>query len=264
MSQAEQLIFHLQRAQERLLLARFVAPCLPPKARLRTRVEGLVYTFQAYTEGFEGWGVFVPRDPARAVLVGEASFSQVDDYLRRCRCMEMRLVRPLQGHSWLAYPIHQGGPAVVHLVSQGSPWQACRVHSDGCQLWYGGQAPNADPRLGDLLKSALLQETAPEDLGLPGLTPREREAYSLEYLHRCKPKDEKRLQHALARGGGRLGNYLDQGDSWLVHWNDSLGQLHSSTIRKHDLGVVCAGVCLSGEDHKFDLTSLVGVVEGFE
>jgi hypothetical protein len=74
-------------------------------------------------------------------------------------------------------------------------------------------------------------------------------------------RDETRLRQALQMGGGELQGFRERSDSWLVEWTTTDGIRHTSAISKTDLTVISAGICLSGEDEKFDLQSLVGVVE---
>jgi hypothetical protein len=78
---------------------------------------------------------------------------------------------------------------------------------------------------------------------------------------RQQEQDESRLADALRLGGGRLHDFQDRGDYWLVEWTTRDGERHHSAIARRDLTVISAGICLSGEDRKFDLHSLVGVVE---
>ena len=92
----------------------------------------------------------------------------------------------------------------------------------------------------------------------------ERERKRLREERRRDRSDEARLRGALRFGGGDLTSYRDRGDHWLVEWTTREGNQHTSAISKRDLTVVSAGICLSGEDEKFDLQSLVGVVEGAE
>jgi hypothetical protein len=67
-----------------------------------------------------------------------------------------------------------------------------------------------------------------------------------------------RLRAALTLGGAQLIGYESAGDCLRVTW-ERAGQ-RSVTLIAQDLSVVSAGICLSGEDSRFDLTSIVGVM----
>jgi hypothetical protein len=114
------------------------------------------------------------------------------------------------------------------------------------------------------MAKALKAFLSPKALRFSGLTPELREAYSLilnqvgELRVRC---DETRLRRALEMGGGSLESFVDRGDYWTTQWTTSDGETYTSAIQKDNLSVMSAGICLDGEDAKFDLQSLVGVVE---
>jgi hypothetical protein len=97
----------------------------------------------------------------------------------------------------------------------------------------------------------MLAATVEEELwyGAPGDAPRANE------------NDQERLRRALTLGGGELRTANDRGDYWLVEWTTASGARHTSAIAKGDLTVVSSGICLSGRDRDFDLSSLVGVIE---
>ena len=67
------------------------------------------------------------------------------------------------------------------------------------------------------------------------------------------------LIEALGHAGARYRSYSERGGVYVVHYEIE-GRRHVSTVNRDDLSVVTAGVCLSGTDRRFDLTSLVGVL----
>ena len=117
--------------------------------------------------------------------------------------------------------------------------------------------------IADELRASATHGLLPGALRVEGLTPEDRAAYAL-FMEPSgllgSRREERRLRLALERGGGRLHAYHDRGDFWLVEWRTDDGELHSSAIRKGDLTVIGAGICLSDRDRDFDLQSLVGVV----
>ena len=70
---------------------------------------------------------------------------------------------------------------------------------------------------------------------------------------------EGRLADALTHAGGKMLAFLERADAYTVTYQIG-NQQHISTVRKDDLTVITAGICLSGRDRDFDLASLVGVM----
>lgn len=273
MTDVRKLIARLGAAEQKL--TRFLAPCLPG-GRVRTRVQGLVCEFEP-PAGFEGWGAFAPeRRTAR--LLEPADPIAVSEYLSLFPALRVRLIHPVRGRTWLSYPVNesdarqrlgQARPLLVHLVDEGARLEVAVARLEGGTLWFDQLDRKADPLEAAFLNESLEAEVFPEKLSGKGLTPEMRVAYQLAitqetfFQETLRLRNEhERLRQALRVGGGQLGSSLDRGDHWVVEWTDSQGQRHSSAISKADLTVLSAGICLAGEDRRFDLQSLVGVVEG--
>ena len=248
----------------RTLLAPVVAP-----GRARTRVAGLVYEFTVHPPQFHGFGVFQPTPEGRADLIRRATPVERDRYLRLWPVRRLRLLRRCADTAWLAFAGKSGTAAIVHEVANGSTFELVEAAFDGAHYWYRGPVLNTELRRADLLREALQARTDPCELKVTGLTPEDRAAYA--WLHQevvwegasrsAVGSEEGRLRAALARGGGQLVHYSSDAEVYQVHWRDGLGNDHYSSIRQNDLTVVSSGICLSGRDADFDLTSLVGVME---
>lgn len=269
------LIHQIAAGEDRLRRTQILAPRVA-RGKIRARVSGLICELSMPTNDFEGWGVFTAQGLNQARLDGEATLAQVSGYLRLLKSLRMILIQPLQGRSWLALPANRSeasqklglsGPLTVHLVSQGRAFEQIVARFDGCNLWFEKVDRSADPVRPSYAAKALRKFISPEELDLPGLTPEFREAYRLVFQPRADDPavrvrcSEQRLRRALEQGGGTLHSFVDQGDYWTTHWSTREGERHTSAIMKSDLTVMSAGICLAGEDQKFDLQSLVGVVE---
>jgi hypothetical protein len=276
MPDIHKLLTNLTAQEAQLSETHFLAPCARG-GRVRTRVAGLVYTFHPRPRDFEGWGIFQPVDTATARLVEEAELPQVAGYLQRLPAVRLRLAHALRGQTWLSYPVNEADarqrwaavkPVLLHLVTEGAPFEAVVAHWDGTACWFDEIDRRADPMVADQLREAQKALTPPEQLRFPGLTPEMRAVYDLAaqqdtaFQSVLQPRrDEERLQAALRLAGGSLREFHNRSDFWLVEWTTRDGERHTSAIGKRDLTVISAGICLSGGDRAFDLQSLVGVVE---
>ncbi|MBX9695168.1 MAG: hypothetical protein K2Z81_22470, partial [Cyanobacteria bacterium] len=125
---------------------------------------------------------------------------------------------------------------------------------------------------------------SPKSLHVPKSVPQELFAYSILWCDRhpeiqdqytvapqrrqqgAEPlTDIERISLALAHAGARLDRYSEtaQGDGVATVRYVVDGADFSATVRLDDLSIVSSGICLSGRDRDFDLTSLVGVMREF-
>ncbi len=269
------LIETLAREEAGLRGREFLAP-LTRGARARLRLCGLVYEL-AVRPPQPGWWRCRVLDARRAEVVEEALPWQRGDYLALWPALRVVLVAPLRApdrpnDAWVALPFNPSdalqrfglsGPLLVQLVEAGRPFERAVARVEGATLWYDEPDRRGDPLLAEGLRAALSEER--ERPGLAGLAPGEAAAYALlaGRIQERRAVDaaastERRLRHALEVGGARLVDFVAVEEGLRVTWE--CDGLRSVTLVGADLGVLAAGICLSGEDDRFDLTSIVGVV----
>jgi hypothetical protein len=279
------LLHSLAQQELQLQTRQFLAPYVKG-SHIRTRIQGMVYTFVPQPIDLEDWGIFQPIDTKTAMLVSAAEIWQIDEYLRSLPLLRSRLAYRLQNQTWLAYPINEADmrqrfgvvrPIVVHLVTDAAAFDVVMVRSLGSAFYFEAVDRKADPIHGEQLQQGIQALTPIGALKFSGLTPEMLTTYELVARQtegfpigdatasptspRIIHQDERRLRDALQTGGGTLDRFQDQGDYWTVEWRTGDGESHTSAISKVDLTVVTAGICLDDLDEEFDLQSLVGVVE---
>jgi hypothetical protein len=259
-------------------------------------VSRIVYEFIIRIEQ-PGWYVCRVLNAKQAELVEEAAIWQRGEYLRLLPSLRLVLLERLAApNDWLALAFnpsdaHQrfrlDGPLIVHLVDGGQPFDRIIGRVEGAHIWYDDTDRRADIERSEQLRQAFAQR-----LVIPlisGLAPGERAAYRLlaqrhgitaqpppvsaqsSVRSLARPSEtltvptvpaedaiEARTRQAVTQGGGQFVGYEVHGDEVLVRWERD-GR-HSTTRIDRSGGVISAGICLSGHDRAFDLTSIVGVV----
>ncbi len=304
---ARDLVAKLAARATALREREIIAPVLPG-AKVRTRLDGLVYEFSA-TRPYSGWGVFRPVSELAVEPVGEALPWQRGAYLELFPKLRVLLLwpEPERQGTWWALPYNEsdarqrfglpGEPVPVLLCDENGVERFERVITrvDGETLWFDGPDSTADPARGEVLREIASAQDPPERLP-PGLAASERASllyfriHQLEEAGRGKDLRERigamdkreqeellrrdagrflldeRLRHALEKAGAELLGYTEilgrdgQVTGITVEWRERGEVRRYRTQLDADFTVVSSGICLSGRDRDFDLTSLVSVM----
>ncbi len=257
----------LEAAEQQFLASDFLAP-MPRGGRVQVRIAGVVCTLKVTPADFEGWGIFRPLSHTHAQLTRPATLAERQSYLALFPSVKVILCRR-EGRRWLAVPAHANdrrlrlaGPVAVHLVEEPQLFEAVTARCDGAQCWYEGPDLHHDPGIAAFLRQALGEMIMPDQLERAGLTAGDRAAYAVAYeatLEAERDRIEVRLRQALGHANARLIGYVERDDCYRVEYEVD-GRRQVSVLAHDDLAVQVAGICLSGQDARFDLQSLVGVV----
>jgi hypothetical protein len=264
----DDILNRLEAAENDFLQREVLAPVLPGRGVI-VRIAGIVCTLRVTGKRFTGWGVLRPETLKTAKLIRPATLAETAAYLKLFPALRLIAVAR-EGHQWYALPASQGekgiqlnGPVPVLLAEAGIQlFETVFARFDGHFFWYERRDNRRNPALAAYLREALDAGTATEDLRRSGLSAEERAAYG--WARTLVAEAERagivgRLASALAHAGGRLIAFTERDDSYTVAY--LVGDERSvSTVRKSDLSVLTAGICLSGQDARFDLTSMVSVM----
>jgi hypothetical protein len=190
-------------------------------------------------------------------------------------------------------------PVPVRLTERAASFKQIFARFDGSSFWYQTENRRRDPLIASGLRAALDLDTLPDDVRIRGANPSELFAYRVTFFskhpelatqpqpepdlfaelppqsqdavslqsgaqwHHWANSDLKRLRDALSHAGARLDGYWANGSSEMTVRYVVDGHAHTASVRLDDLTVVSSGICLSGRDQDFDLTSLVGVMREF-
>jgi hypothetical protein len=257
----------LADAEAAFLGREFLAP-VARDGTVAVRIEGVVCRMSTTPRNFEGWGVFRAISTSHARLVREAGLAERRAYLALFPGVRLVLAGR-RGKGWVGLAADRGraeGEARVDLVEDAQAFETVRARFDGGRALFEAIDPRRDPGHAAYLRAALAERRPPERLDRPGLTPEERSAYAWAFAPLAEGdrkarlnRDEDRLRRALGHAGARLLDYAERDDVFRVTYEVD-GIRHVSAVARGDLTVQVAGICLSGEDRKFDLQSLVGVL----
>ena len=264
----------LAAAERQFLGSEFLAPVVGG-GKVSVRIAGIVCRIDVTPHDFRGFGVFRATSHSTATLVREAKLAERRRYLQLFPRVVMVIARrDAKRGTTLAIPLNPAGEtrfrvegeADVKLCDEGDVFDATVARFDGTHFWFEQPDERADPAAAPYLRQALAKLAAPAELTRPGLMPGQRIAYALNFTRRVESRDvdertrnERRLRAALEHAGADLRDFAEQTGQYRVTY-DVDGERHVSIVRKDDLTVLTAGICLSGLDADFDLSSLVGVL----
>jgi hypothetical protein len=261
----------LVEAETKFFASQFLCPVLKGQS-VTVRIAGVVMRFAVTPKTFEGWGVFQPKDHKHARKVREANMQERQQYLDLFPALRLILCRK-EGDQWLGIPAQQNDPRFcikglvpVRLGEELVLFDMIRTRFDGTNCWFETVDPKHSARHALYLREQLNQLTEPDKLELPGLTVEERDAYLMAYgpaiaadIESKKDQQEERIKAALGVAGATYQSYIERGNTYTVEYLVN-NERHRSVVSKETLAVESAGICLSGGDHQFDLTSLVSVI----
>jgi hypothetical protein len=257
--------------REKDLIGKTILAPIVKGAGVRVRIGGVILDLKVEKRDFEGWAVLQVRDLKTAQFIAEPTLKQTAEYLRLFPRLAMVLIGQFEGVWWglMFNPSDKrfkiAGPVPIRLVENGRQFSTVQVRCDGANFWYETYAQR-NYAIAVYLNACLEKRVEPDEIHYAEMVPAERMAYLMAFLRsdpdyvpgRSGTIDDK-IRCALQHAGAKLDAFWMQDDESLTVRFTIDGNPHVCRV-KSDLTLQSAGICLSGQDQLFDLTSLVGVL----
>lgn len=273
---ARDLLAKMSAKEREVRSQEFLAPYTEQSKHAIVKIDGLNYRFRIVGFQGSGFGIFMPIDPTCARFARTAEFDQVHNYLQILPKIHVILVCQTD-LGWCAYPFNTESAKrrlgvdfeiIVRNASDIERFDVVTVRCDGRNFWYEEPFIGSDPVKSEALRECFALRTQQFKMDtalkkLKGITPEERKSFDLalsSWRQFQRQSTEGRIKEMLAAGGAELDNYVIRGKQIEITWQAHSGRYYKSRVDKDTLDVVSAGICLSGEDKKFHLKDLPGVI----
>ena len=275
MSKILDLISNIGAKESALLEQTFVSPVYL-NTSVATHIGGMVYTFTIPSEA-SGWCRIKPKDSKTAIVTGKANLSEREEYLKKLN--KIRLVIAIKKEG-IFYGLPDKANKYGFKVDELLPIFLCDdsvmcfdriiARYDGANIWFDQVDQGNDPSKSEYLRHCEAKimiangPITPDKLVCSGLTLEEKLAFtfSVSYIKSIKKLTEKDfLRKDVEFAGGAFINFSEKSDHYSVTYKVS-GNQYTSYVSKDPVhSVISAGLCLNGNDTKFDLKSLVTVIK---
>jgi len=237
-----------------------------------TRVGGIVYKFrpQDYHTP-HGCYLWRPKDTRTVRYTRQLDLVERQRFLNKFPKMIVIAVAKIDNH-WIVVPwnLEEAGKRFgimgiteAHLVRGVEPFDVIEVAMTPMPVMID-RARQILPWAHDIDLEHAAGTAEMVAARIQGITPEGRLA--LQYLFKTseelkQSQEENRIRMALGCMNADLLSYVEQDETHLVVKWKFQGLEYRTVVQKDDLEVVSAGICLSGKDRKFDLTTIVSVMK---
>lgn len=266
----------LAAAEDAFFTSQFFSPVLK-NSPIRVRIAGVVVTLKVtQPKDYFGWGVFSAINFKTAKFVRDPNLREKEEYFKLFPKLRLILCRK-DDNNWFGIPASQSdgrfkitGTVPIQLATEVQLFDIVQACFDGTNVWFEQIDSRHSPKTSVYLRENLAKLVEVAKLDVSGLTIEEKDAYALA-LHIAveadaeakRDKQEERIKTALHRVGAKYKSYIERGDTYTIEFTVN-NRTHRSVVKKDNLAVESAGICLAGTDRNFDLQSLVGVIkEGY-